>query len=127
MRWAGPTLRLTANEVADWIDHQVDAAPANQRGGLRAALESSPVPDRMPSFGRLLVSGAGHLWVAAYSPPDVDAARWEVFDSDGRWLGAVVNPERLRILDAGPDWVLVVSADALGEERLELRRLRLGS
>jgi hypothetical protein len=124
LRWPGPDLRLSETQISDWVENQVAAARSDQRDGLRVVLESSPRPERRPAYGRLLASRSGELWVAEYAAPDVEPASWDVFSRDGVWLGRVPNPEQLRILDVGSDWLLVARLDSLGAEHLELRSLR---
>jgi hypothetical protein len=124
LRWPGRDLGLADTELSEWVENQVAAARSDQREGLRVVLESSPRPERRPAYGRLLASRSGELWVSEYSAPDVEPASWDVFSRDGVWLGRVPDPEHLRVLDVGSDWILVARLDSLGVEHLELRSLR---
>lgn len=126
IRWRGPDLALSRQDVEEWIHDRVASAPAEQRAELRAMLENSAVPKSRPAYGRMLVSADGELWVSGYEPPDAASASWDVFTRDGTWLGTVRNPERLRLLDVGHDWLLAIQVDSLGVEQLQLRQLGPG-
>jgi hypothetical protein len=49
--------------------------------------------------------------------------RWIVFDSDGRWLGAVEVPPNGRVSEIGADYVLGVWRDELDVERVQMFEL----
>lgn len=124
IRWSGPDLSLTSADVAAWVTDRIKAAHPGQREGLQALYANGPVPTRRPSYGQLLADATGHLWVAEYPVTGEEAIRWDVFDTDGVWLGAVRAPDRFRPLDIGSEWILGVGRDSLDAERLELRSLR---
>ncbi len=123
VRWSGPPLDVTHDEVAAWKEAQVAAAEAADRPSVRAYLADVPVPERRPAYGAFLVGTAGTLWVAEASGPGEDATRWNVFDAEGRGLGTVDMPDRFRLLDVAEERVLGVARDALDVERVEVRRL----
>lgn len=124
IRWSGPDLTLTAADVTGWVDAQIASAPAGQREPMRWVFAASPVPERRPSYDRLMADASGRLWVSEYPTAEAEPSRWDVFAPDGTWLGPVRVPERFRPLDVGRDWVLGVRLDSLDAERLELRMLR---
>jgi hypothetical protein len=70
------------------------------------------------------VDSEEHIWLERYRLPWEADSRWEVVASDGRWLGDVVAPARLRILQIGRDFVLGRQVDSLGVERVRLHALR---
>jgi hypothetical protein len=105
------------------VDAQVATASPGDRERLRAMYASSPVPERSPSYSRILADAAGHLWVAEYPRADAEPSRWDVFSPEGAWLGTIRVPGRFRLLDVGRDWVLGAMPDSIEFERLELRVL----
>jgi hypothetical protein len=123
VRWSGPPPDVTRDEVEAWKEAQIAAAEAADRPSVRAWLADVPLPKRRPAYGAFLVGAAGALWVADYAGPDRDPTRWNVFDAEGRHLGAVDMPARFRLLDVTEERVLGVARDALDVERLEVRRL----
>ena len=49
--------------------------------------------------------------------------RWSVFESSGAWLGDVVVPSRLQVLEVGVDYVLGIWHDELDEESVRVYSL----
>jgi hypothetical protein len=84
-----------------------------------------PLPDSLPTHGRLVLDRAGTLWVQAYTVLDEEEF-WYVFDARGRWLGEVRPPVGLRITDIGEDYLLGVMRDSLDTERVTMFGLQRG-
>jgi len=124
VRWSGPPLDVTEEDVDRWGEGQVAAAPAVDRASVRARLAVTPFPDRRPAYGRLLPDAGGCLWVAAYAEPGQAARRWDVLDGRGRRLGSLTLPPRFRLHQIGRNWLLGVARDDLDVERVEVRPLR---
>ena len=75
----------------------------------------------MPWFSDLSSDPDGNLWVERYALPwEVGPARWDVFDSDGRWSGTVEVPADLEIHEIGANYVLGRAIDSAGVERIQL-------
>jgi len=123
LRWAGASLVVTEADVDEWKDQEVESAASTDRPSVRAYLADVPVPDRRPAYGPILASEVGELWVGAYAYPSKIPSRWDVFDSEGAWLGSVEMPEGFRPLQVGGDWILGLSRDEFDVERVELRAL----
>lgn len=85
------------------------------------------LPATLPAHGELLTGNDGLLWVAETNLPDETIPRWTAFDTDGRMLGTVSMPARLRVLEFGDDYVLGVSTDEMGVEQVRLYMLHTGS
>ncbi len=81
-----------------------------------------PVPEYLPVFQGLLVDDEGYLWVERYRLP-WETSRWEIFDPDGRWLGAVETPEGVLPFQIGRDFLLGRHRDDMGIERIRLYSL----
>jgi hypothetical protein len=84
-------------------------------------------PDTMPTFDTLLVDVEGNLWVQRFAPPwrSEDDALWDVYDSDGTWLGTVGVPggsargvQASEVLSIGRDHLLVLEQDSVGIRRV---------
>jgi hypothetical protein len=102
-------------------------------------LEGYPhVPGRKPAYARLIWDPSGYLWVREYQDvvgwlrsgweldQDGDPESWWIFDSNGRWLGSVAVPARLRILGIQNDLLFAIALDANDVERLQLHRIERG-
>lgn len=98
------------------------SAPAEVQTMVRQMIEdrwSSAVPPAtMPAHGELL-AGDSLLWVAETTLPGDPSPRWTAFDPEGQMLGTVALPARFRALGFGPGYVLGVSTDENGVERVE--------
>lgn len=86
--------------------------------------EELPRRETFPAFSDLRTDAAGNLWVEQYARPGDEQPRWDVFDPEGRWLGAVETPVGLKIHDIGPDWILGVQKDELDVEHVRMYPLR---
>lgn len=102
----------------------ISGAPRPAIAGMSAALRAIPHRETLPAFARLTSDAEGNLWVEESRPPGDDQPRWSVFDTDGRWLGAVETPPGLRILQIGPDFLLGTWKDDLDVQYVRLHSLR---
>jgi hypothetical protein len=103
-------VRLNREERAQW---QARADFYTRRGGASAG---AVIPEEKPAFRALEVDDDGRIWVHRYAPavehprnpdrpadqpPELtwrDKPTFDVFESDGRFLGSVQLPPRTRIL-----------------------------
>ena len=128
IRWEGPDLAVTRQDVDRYRDALEERYRDDDDPNWRARFESTwdweseIVPDVFPAYQRLLVGDDGVLWVQDYIRPG-DRSEWFAFDPDGRWVRSLVLPPRTRLLDIGPDWVLVRTVDDLDVQRIQVRGL----
>lgn len=110
--------------------------------------DGPPIPERKPFYTDLYAGRDGRIWVqvstegrdAGNEDQDPDqprpeavtweeATRFDVFDEDGTYLGAVVSPDDYSIYVEpvfGRDHVWWVTVDALGVQRVVRYGIRLG-
>jgi len=106
------------------IDEELeDADDDDQRRFVRTRWESVPTPETLPAFEAIEVDRLGNAWVQQFEIPGVAERTWSVFDSDGRWLGDVVFPDRFRPLEIGDDYVLGRFGDELDVEHIQIWEL----
>ncbi|MFW6079970.1 MAG: hypothetical protein ACODAE_10135, partial [Gemmatimonadota bacterium] len=80
---------------------------------LADAIAASDPPPSPPAVGALILGASGRLWVQRdrAAPFDdalygvVPGARWDVFDTNGRYLGEVRAPDGARPMAASGDTV----------------------
>lgn len=65
-------------------------------------LDESRIPAQKPAIREIVVDDLGYLWVAPYAANDSAAIAFDVFDADGRFLGAVPTPVTPPSLDPRP-------------------------
>lgn len=100
-----------------------------ERGGAAAAPEEASVEpgnphSNPPVFDEVHGATAGVFWIRLALRDDVEAPRtWLIMDRTGRVNAHIEIPERLEIMDIGPDWVLGIVTDDLDVERVALYRI----
>lgn len=103
-----------------------DARDANHLRQLRRAFDAMSVRPTLPAFVALVVDAEGFVWVEDYSRADADEASWNVFDSQGRWLGTVSLPLHLQVYEIGAHYVLAKFTDPFGVESVQVHQLVRG-
>ncbi len=116
-------LAVTRVDIDRATEQALASVPEARRPRLRAQLAAMDVPPSRPAFGRLEVDAAGNLWAAEPTRYPNPARSWMVFDPAGRMLGVVVLPDRFRLLQIGPDWVLGVWRNELDVECVAVHSL----
>ncbi|MCI0435846.1 MAG: 6-bladed beta-propeller [Gemmatimonadetes bacterium] len=112
-----------AKSYWDTATIQGEAAAGKANDEARA---STPTVETLPPIGRMLVSAAGTLWVEREDlvpdpialewyrgPNEPYAAKWDVFDPDGRFLGTVTLPPTFSPRVVGESWVIGTERDEL--------------
>jgi hypothetical protein len=92
----------------------------------RETLRQAAFPAAMPAYHAIVADSAGNLWVADHDGADEwsERSRWSVFAPDGRWIARVTGPARFTAMQVGSDWVLGVTADEDGGERVRVYGIR---
>ena len=87
---------------------------------FRAMLEEMPYPDVHPPYQEFTLERVGNLWVLDPIVLGDGARTYQVFDTIGRWLGAVTMPTQFRPTGIGPDYVLGIRWDEDLVEHVQL-------
>lgn len=95
----------------------------NARRREETFLAEAPTSTRLPSHQSILADADGNAWVELYRPAWEVEPEWDIVTQEGRWLGTVRTPARFRPFQIGRDFVLGVSRDDLGVERVHLFEL----
>lgn len=77
------------------------------------------LPERRPAINALRVDETGHLWVLR---PASDGYAWDVFDPEGRYLGAVSLPPMM-VMHIGRNSIAGVTRDEMGVQRVRVMPL----
>lgn len=91
------------------------------------AIVAAGVPEALPVYDRQLIDATGHTWLRQDVGPerrDTAVQRWDIFASDGRWLGQVATPRHVTIWHIGRDRVVGVWRDPNDVEEVHIYRLR---
>lgn len=99
---------------------------------LARAIREAPEPERLAAFGRFFVGRGGRIWIQRDRPDPagsgglwgVPGARYDVFDADGRYLGAVEAPPGARLQAASGDTVWALAFGELDQASVVAYELR---
>ncbi len=86
---------VSAGEMHDAVEAVLGRMPQRIRDRLGGVLKSAQKPDHRPFFRSLMGDDRGRVWVWRYGPSLAGLQTYDVFDSDGVWLGAVESEEGL--------------------------------
>jgi hypothetical protein len=115
--------RLDRRFIRDYSEQRLAAAGSAARA-VRQELERAVFSDRFPAHdATMIVDASDHLWVL-HLPAGRGADRvWSVFAPDGRWLGEVSTPARLRVTGIGSDRMIGIWQDAAGIQTVRIHYL----
>lgn len=78
--------------------------------------------ERFPAHADLKVDRANRVWIQRYRRPgESGPSTWMVFDLDGHLVAKAEVPTELHVHDVGKDWILGVTQEETGLERVEIR------
>jgi sugar lactone lactonase YvrE len=128
---AGDTVRVVERE------HEPVGLSTAQRDSIRDAMHllqqrargaaSLPIPERQRIFDGIVVDNHGYVWDQLSRTPDERATSFDVFDPEGRYLGAVKAPA---VVESKPtpavrdDRMAYVTTNELGAEFVVTVRIR---
>lgn len=117
-----PVAPLTREMRDRWIEAYIAPAPAERKPELRRSLRASEwIPDVAPAYAGFRIDRLGFIWVEPHpvaGPSTGDSAEWTVFDPEGAFVATVLIPRHFRPTEIGSDYLLGVSTDEMGVERV---------
>lgn len=105
----------------DIASQNTDDEPGRQL--TQTLFDAVTLPDAYPAYSSFMADADGNLWIEVYRRPGDQQPRWTVFDTEGRMLGEVQTPQRLRIYQIGSDFVLGRWADEAGVQHVRMFEL----
>lgn len=137
------TLPYTPKEVTErdkqvFLDAVGDAA--RQQGAppeaVQAFLQQATFADNYPAFVSLALGPAGSVWVqrfmsgdelagdeVTFNIQDLGSSTWDVFDAEGRYMGAVTFPGKYQPIRAMGDRFYGIARDELDVQSLKVYRV----
>ena len=128
-----PVQEVTGEHVEAYVDWMADrnitygGYSREQAEASKPRWRNRPRAATLPVLQSIRLDAAGNLWVEPYSLPGAEVPPFEVYDSDGNWLGSVAMPPGLSLVDRprigfeiGDDYVLGVWFDELGVQYVRL-------
>lgn len=110
----------TRAELDAWFAGAYGDRPEEDQARLEALFEGMTLVDFFPAFSALQSDPLGYLWVQEYRFPEQTGNVWTVFNADGRVQGFVETPPDLEVFEVGEDYILGMTTDELGVERVQL-------
>lgn len=101
-------------------DSVLDVLEQSPRSLPRQALELIPFAPSVPAVESLVLDDEGRLWVDPYSP---DPRRRDIFDGEGRYLGALYLPQPVELHDVSRDRVCGTMGEVSGQSAVVCYRI----
>jgi hypothetical protein len=127
IRWAAEPRRVTPELREEYRDMRMAWADTPEsRQSTQDMFDGMVFPDQLPVYRTLMADSEGYLWMQPYAAEWESGRDWWVFDRSGQWLGRIVLPDGLGVLEVGRDYVLGVVRDDQDVERVVLYGLSRG-
>lgn len=84
------------------------------------------MPETLPAYSDFRFDDLGLLWVALFPAPGQDPVQWDVWDASrpgGVHIASIQVPRHFQPMEIGADYLLGVSTDSLGVQRVHRYRL----
>jgi hypothetical protein len=118
IRWARPPVRVTPADVNAYREAWLARRPETLHAQINRLFEVMPAAEYFPTVGRVIPDHDGGVWVQVYAKPG-DEVR-EVLRLDGGQVVCRVDlPIGFAPEEGGQGWLLGVTTDELGVERVE--------
>lgn len=117
--------RVTAAQLEAFIAAEMaEAEDETQAREIRQRYEDFPVPDFHPAYSALIANPEGFLFVQGPEIPDNNSVALDVFDHEGRLVGALSVPDGIEeILEIGSGHLLGLHRDEFDVEYVRLYEL----
>ena len=116
------------NRQIGWMNYGVSEARLEEIIQEDMARYRAMIGQPIPLFGTPFADADGNVWLPSYRPayPE-EGSPYTVISPDGEWLGQVVTPPRLRILDVTGGLVLGVLRDEMDVQNVVVYEVVGGS
>ncbi len=136
VRWrSSADRRLTQRKIDRAMRAALAGKPQSIQRNIRRWWKDAPFPPLLPAWG-LAVSGAeGSLWLSDYPGPEVDWPRpapypvlmWWGISADGRPLGTLLSPARVKVTDICETHLLGIHTDEMNVQTVVRYRIEKGN
>lgn len=110
---------VTEEEWSGMRERFLEATGEPSRPGGSNLFDVASKPDRRPAYGDLQAGRGGNLWVEKYGP-GAEQSEWLVLSTAGEPVGRITIPGDAKLLEAGPEQLLLLRRDELGVEQILL-------
>ena len=126
VRLEGTERPVTRKAIEEYMEDRIPKRTDLPRKYLEDQLQALITHGTLPAFDKLLSDEDGYLWVRDFDhrlPADRDE-RWNVFDPNGRYLGALEMPASFSLMTITPKYIAGVSRNAGGAEIVRVYELK---
>ena len=126
IRLEGADRPITAATIDEYVDLRIPKRRDLDRSVLEPPLRAMITHKTMPAFSALRADPDGNLWARDFDValPADRKERWNVFDPNGRYLGALEMPKAFSLMTVGIDYAGGVWKDQFGTERVRIYELK---
>lgn len=126
IRRAAVPITIEQADIRAFEDSALAVGDARRRRQMRVLFDNLPPPPRTyPAYApEIHVDDDLNLWVRESSRVGLQSSGWSVFSAAGEFLGTVLMPPGIDVLDIGVDYVLGLQRDEMGVEYVRKFRLR---
>ena len=128
IRWPADDLAINSADLDRFNAVLFDLAPDDSatHQAIVTRTKSLPVPPSKPAYGRLIIDGAGLLWISEAYVPIAAPKHWTVVEPGVGVRGQVDLPSRFDVYEIGIDYVLGRWTDEDGVQHVRVHQLRRG-
>ena len=126
----GPPVSLQVSDSVKnvFVESALSRISEERRPAARTDFASWEWPESLPAYTALQVDPEGVVWVRIYNPDPSAPELWSLLHVTDGYLGDLALGARQTLLEAGDDYVLVLSRDEFDVERVAKHTLnRSGS
>jgi hypothetical protein len=125
VRLEGVERPVTEDAIQEYMDTRIQPNRDLPRSVLEPPLRALISRKTMPAFSALRTDPDGFLWARDFelALPGHQRERWNVFDPNGRYLGALTMPKGFALLTVGLDYIAGVTTNEYGGERVGIYEL----
>jgi hypothetical protein len=126
IRRATAPMTIEQADIRAFEDSAIAIGDARRQRQMRVLFDNLPPPPRTyPAYAPdIHVDDDLNLWVRESARPGQQRSDWSVFSAGGEFLGTVLMPPGIDVLNIGADYVLGLQRDELGVEYVRKFRLR---
>lgn len=119
-------LEVTDSVKAEILQARLAEGSVERHAEIRNDHAEWEWPQSLPAYTALQVDSEGIVWLRAYSADPSSPEIWSLIDPEHGYLGDLALQPRQELLEAGRDYILVLTRSELDVERVEKYELLRG-
>ena len=126
VRLEGAERPITPEVIDEYVKVRMMPHAQLDRKSQEVELRAAVTHATLPAFSSLRSDPDGNLWARDFDValPGDRSERWNVFDANGLYLGALEMPKGFSLLTVGIDYIGGVAKDRFGTEQVRIYELK---